>query len=368
MIRSLGARIGAMRMPLVVNVAEGTGENRNAVASRMELGGAEVLLLLEADAERSDARSLLQAGVGAVVGAMASAPVSSRQRWMEDALRQANRAVFDASSRNPALHGRLVSATVAVVDGETVHVASCGANAVYLRSGGRTETVAECENVLHRLATSGLDTGRGGAEIDGSLRRPVSGLGLAPDLFEVRQTATRKLADGAEVVLCGAAVMHHVTSAHLDSVPSKGTTYNTASRLYRFVESRLTAPSAVLAARYSGARRPEELSEGVVVERVRQPGSRLGLVLLVLALAAVLAGVFVLFGVDWQPGAEKPKALPPDLRLVPKTETSIPDVTAQLTEPAAAAAQQQSALADVVESGEELRGEELRGVGAGRDR
>jgi hypothetical protein len=213
------------------------------------------------------------------------------------------------------MSGMLVSASAAVCRKGQANYASVGANGVFLRTASSTVTLASPENVAHRLGRSD-PAGIAQAPRDERLRKPVAGLGLSPQLFEVRQSGSVDLADGDEIVLCGAAVMDHITLAHLESIPARGASYNTAHRIHRFVESRLSAGSAVLSARFKPAA-SLPAADDILIESVSEPRSRKRLVVIALLLLGAVAVSLALFfghGEDSAP----PPAVPPDLQLAPK--------------------------------------------------
>ena len=301
-------------MSCTVDMALDTGEERTAAALHVALSGMDVFLLFEVERATPPCQQLLPVALSAVVGSLSVPVGSSPARNLETALQAANRAVHDARLRNPAAGEGLVSAVVVSRKEGRFAVAGVGANAAYLRTPGEIRRVFAAETVSAKLIEDGI-TSELTDENDRAGSSPTNGLGVAPEMFEIRQSLTVDEPPRCELVLCGAGVAADVAPAHMESIPVVTPVHDTARRLYRVFWSRKGKGSGVLAAQCrAGADAP--LVDHSDFER---PPTTFPRTLLWLG-AAAIAVLGVAFFYFWPGGAKKPVRkgdIPPATSLLP---------------------------------------------------
>lgn len=238
---------GEKHMSCTVDMALDTGEERTAAALHVALSGMDVFLLFEVESAVSPQQHLLPVALSAVVGSLSVPAGSSPERNLETALKAANRAVHEARLQNPAAGECLVSAVVASRKEGRIAASGAGANAAYLRTPGETRPLFVAETVSAKLIEDGI-TSELTDENAGEGAAPTNGLGVAPEMFEVKQSMTVDEPPRCELVLCGAAMAARVGPAHMKNMPVATPVHDTARRLYRVYWSKKGKGSGVLAA------------------------------------------------------------------------------------------------------------------------
>ncbi len=280
-------------MSCTVDMALDTGEERTAATLHVALSGTDVFLLFEVESADTPQQQLLPVALSAVVGSLSVPVGSSPERNLETALQAANRAVHEARLRNPAAGECLVSALVVSRREGRIATAGAGANAAYLRTPGELRPLFSPETVSAKLMLDGI-TSELTDETGGDGSTPTNGLGVAPEMFEVKQTMTVEEPGRCEVVLCGAALAAEVGTAHMESMPVVTPVHDTARRLYRIFWSKKGRGSGVLAAQCRpGADGP--LADVPDFERPASTNPRVWLWLAAIAIAALAAAYFLHF-------------------------------------------------------------------------
>lgn len=230
------------------DIALGSAEKRNALAGRLTMADCEYVFFLETESADSRHTALLKAGAGGLAMGLAAPASSAPERVLEDALKEANRAVHDVKMRNPSTTGSLVSCMLCLLTGKTLYVASVGVALPYFRTPGRLDLLCEPEDVATKLIRDGITSEITSDEDDDS-HRPVNGLGTAPTVFAVRRTARRQLPERFELMLCGSGVGRTLSQAHMEQLPLGGICHDSARKLLAIYTSKLKHDSGVLTLR-----------------------------------------------------------------------------------------------------------------------
>lgn len=232
-----------------VDISQGEGAQRNAVALHMDLPGEREAFVV-AEVGRSDKASigLLQAALSALTGTLACPdPAESPQRQLDSAFQAANRLVYTRKIQNPAVDDLLVSAAVVLVSQGSLAVANSGTTTVFLRTQEVTVGITTPEHAAARLGEHGL-TGK--APLDEKSLAPVNGLGLPNEVFKLKQQKTMEEPLQYELVLVGSQVLAKLTPADIhDAIQSKDRELPTADRVYQLYTSHMGAGSCALSAR-----------------------------------------------------------------------------------------------------------------------
>lgn len=274
-------------MDYSVDIAADGGEQQNALAGRLTLGDVEYAFLLEAEKADTIHRALLREGAGALVRGLTSPVSSTPERVLEEAIKEANRAVHDGKMRNPAASNTLISAILCQLGPRTLYVAATGVAAPYFRTPGAVELLCEAENVATKLIRDGI-TSEITADEDADSRKPVNGLGTAPSIFEVHQTAKLVLPGRFELLLCGAGADQWLSPAHMDQLPLGGPVHDSAQRLQRIYKSKLKFGSAVLTLRPASSSLPMA-DEAVFKHDFSDRPSNIGRIIVGIGVLALLA-------------------------------------------------------------------------------
>jgi len=238
-------------MSHLVDIALDPSGRMTAMAAEVRLHRGILFLALESTSADPAAAPLVQAALGAFVATAACTTATSPARMLDQAFEAANRATCDIIQRNRSLQGILISAAAVLSTGDHLHVASAGANGVYLRTQGQTRRLVDPETPATRLAMHGLSAD----ETRNVDNNAVNGLGLPPEVFALRQSRSLSEPDSYLLVLCGAGIDSLITPAHISTItPAAGDMSVTATRLFRQFGDRLMTPSAVLAAHRSGSK------------------------------------------------------------------------------------------------------------------
>jgi len=276
-------------MPFWVDIAPAVTQTATAAAISVSLARGNLFLLLESSSPDLPGESqALQAVLGPVVSTLLSSPAASPSRTLDIAFEAANRTFHELKLGNPALEGMLVSATAGYSIDGMLHVASVGSNGALLRSGGSTRQLVAPETAANKLMNVGITADPLPSDSESSFE-PVNGLGLAPELFCVRQTCSIEEPGSYLLLLCGGRVFEFITPAHVDTISPAGGDSRTARRLYDQFAPRLSADSVLLAAhKGQTGLDAHSLPDGFVVDDLEGQGPGLLKVLFTLTIVAAL--------------------------------------------------------------------------------
>ncbi len=232
-----------------VDISQGEGAQRNAVALHMDLPGErEAFVIAEVGRTDKAALGLLQAALSAITGTLACPdPAESPQRQLDSAFQAANRMVYTKKIQNPAVDDLLVSAAAVLVSPGTLAVANSGTTTVFLRTQDVTVGITTPEHAASRLGEHGL-TGK--TSLDEKSLAPVNGLGLSHEVFRLKQQKTMEEPLQYELVLAGSQLLARLAPADIHAaIQSKDRELPTADRIYQMYTSKMGAGSSVLSAR-----------------------------------------------------------------------------------------------------------------------
>ena len=122
-------------MSFWTDIARTPGAPKAADALYVQFPGKDLFLVCEAGEATGSAAQLVPTAVGAIVTGVAASNATSGPRILDQALESANRIIAEAKRFNPLVADTLVSAAVVLRDGQGLHYASVGSNAIYLRAG-----------------------------------------------------------------------------------------------------------------------------------------------------------------------------------------------------------------------------------------
>ena len=213
----------------------------------MQLAGKDLFLVCEAGEATGSAAQLVPMAVGAIVTGVAASNATAAPRILDQALESANRVIADAKRFNPLVADVLVSAAVVLRDGQGLHYASIGSNAIYLRAGGTCRRLNEPESEARHLVSEGITS----APLPGSndeASRPSVGLGLPPAVFRIRQSSSFMEPDDYLLVVIGGRAACRLGPVHIETTSPVGDASRTAERLLRQAGMRPEDGSAVCAA------------------------------------------------------------------------------------------------------------------------
>lgn len=232
-----------------VDISQGEGAQRNAVALHMDLPGEREAFVI-AEVARTDkaALGLLQAALSALTGTLACPdPAESPQRQLDSAFQAANRLVYTKKIQNPAVDDLLVSAAVVLVSPGTLAVANSGTTMVFLRTQDLTVGITTPEHAASRLGEHGL-TGK--AALDEKSLAPVNGLGLSHEVFRLKQQKTMEEPLQYELVMVGSQLLARLSPADISAaIQSKDRELPTADRIYQMFTAKMGSGSSVMSAR-----------------------------------------------------------------------------------------------------------------------
>jgi hypothetical protein len=220
---------------------------RAADALYVQFPGKDLFLVVEAGEATGSAAQLVPMAAGAIVTGVAASNATSAARILDQALESANRTIADAKRFNPLVADILISVSVVLRDGQGLHYASVGSNAIYLRTAGTCRRLNEPESEARHLVSEGItaDPMPGSGE---ESSRPSVGLGLPPEVFRVRQSASLREPDDYLLVLIGGRAACRLGPVHIETTSPVGDSSRTAERLLRQAGVRPEDGSAVCAA------------------------------------------------------------------------------------------------------------------------
>jgi hypothetical protein len=287
---------------------EQSGTGAGATAIQVQLADRELFLLLESS-EPTGGRNLINAALGALVSQIAGSAEIAPHRALIMACQSANRVVCEKKMKNPVTQQLLISVTAVLVDGEQLHFTSVGANTIYQRARGRTLRLNDPENEARQLVHEGITADPVPSGLD-SGSKPTTGLGLPPEVFEVRQSGTLPVTNDQALVICGGRTAVHIGKSHIATTSPLGGESSTARRLLQ--QAGFPKESAVLAAHKTLEVVTARNGNLMPIEDDAYPEEGYGLLKWVV-LGLVVAGL--VFGVWWfmqTPSAPKfEKATPP---------------------------------------------------------
>lgn len=220
---------------------------RAADALYAQFPGKDLFLVCEAGEATGSAAQLVPLAAGAIVTGIAASNATSASRILDQALESANRTIADAKRFNPLVADVLVSVSVVLRDGQGLHYATVGANAIYLRTEGTCRRINEPESEARHLVSEGItaDPLPGSGE---EASRPSVGLGLPPEVFRVRQSGSLLEPDDYLLVIVGGRAACRLGPVHIETTSPVGDSSRTAERLLRQAGIRPDDGSAVCAA------------------------------------------------------------------------------------------------------------------------
>ncbi len=303
-------------MSHLVDIALDESGRLTAMAVELRLTRGSLFLLLESSSADPAAAPVVQAALSAFAGTAACTTATSPARMLDQAFDAANKAVCDVIGRNRSLQGILVSASAVLSTGDTLFVASVGANGVYLRTQGQTRRLADPETPSSRLAVHGLNPDES-RNVDNAA---VNGLGLPSGVFALRQSRSFPEPDSYLLVLCGAGIDSLITPAHISTTsPATGDMSVTATRLFRQFGDRLMTPSAVLAA-HRRASMVESSPFRYSVNGGERPGRRFSGPIPFAILAIAVLGILVYIYLDRSSRQLPPAPVAPPANLLQSGE------------------------------------------------
>ena len=299
-------------MSHLVDIALGESGRLTAIAAELRVARGTLFLIMESSSADPAAAPLVQAALSAFAGTAACSPATSPARMLDQAFDSANKAAHEAIGRNRSLQGILISASAVLSTGGHLHVASVGANGVYLRTQGQTRRLAEPETPSSRLAVHGLSPDET-RNVDNAA---VNGLGLPPEVFSLRQSRSFPEPDSYLLVLCGAGIDSLITPAHISTTsPATGDMSVTATRLFRQFGDRLMTPSAVLAA-HRRTSTVESTPFRYSVNGGERPARRFAGPLPFALLAVAVLGILVYIYLDRKDRQDPPAPIAPPANLL----------------------------------------------------
>jgi hypothetical protein len=265
----------------------------------------------------------VQEALAALVSGIACSSASSPFRALDLAFLHANRAVYRSGLNNPAARDLLVSASAVYCSEGALHFASVGANAIYLREGDSTVGVVVPETEANRLVSEGItaDPIPGFGGVSGA--SPSQGLGLPPEVFKVRQTGTRRVADDFLLVLCGGRAAQFTTSAHVQTLSPGGEDARTANRLFHQVRHKSGGGTAILAAHKALDFQTADIPHPFEAEMRSGSAAALWVLVAVVLAAGAAVAIYASLSTDSGDGSQGARVLPPTRLLPPKHESAV---------------------------------------------
>ncbi len=293
-----------------------------ADALYVQFPGKDLFLVVEAGEATGSGAQLVPLAAGAIVTGVAASNAKSAPRILEQALESANRTVADAKRFNPLVADVLVSVAVVLRDGQGLHYATVGSNAIYLRASGSCRRLNDPESEARHLVSEGITADPLPGSGDES-SRPSVGLGLPPEVFRVRQGASLLEPEDYLLVLIGGRAACRLGPVHIETTSPVGDSSRTAERLLRQAGVRPEEGSAVCA-----AHRAHDVVIGTAIpanamaaegEPIHIPWKAVGGALAVLLLALL---AYYLHGIESGPGQRHDPVLAPTTLLTPKDDTN----------------------------------------------
>jgi protein phosphatase len=150
---------------------------------------------------------------------------------LADQVREANRAVFERSSKDRSVAGMGTTLTAALVDGEGLHLAHVGDSRAYLLRAGSLRQLTDDHTLVNRMVKAGEIT-RAEAEVHPHRNVVTRSIGTEPDVPVDEQSVA--LLEGDRILLCSDGLTGMVTEDQIQAIlESTDDAQQAADRLIR---------------------------------------------------------------------------------------------------------------------------------------
>jgi protein phosphatase len=150
---------------------------------------------------------------------------------LADQVREANRAVFERSSKDRSVAGMGTTLTAALVDGEGLHLAHVGDSRAYLLRAGSLRQLTDDHTLVNRMVKAGEIT-RAEADVHPHRNVVTRSVGTEPDVPVDEQSVA--LLEGDRILLCSDGLTGMVTEDQIQAIlESTDDAQQAADRLIR---------------------------------------------------------------------------------------------------------------------------------------
>jgi serine/threonine protein phosphatase PrpC len=150
---------------------------------------------------------------------------------LADQVREANRAVFERSSKDRSVAGMGTTLTAALVDGEGLHLAHVGDSRAYLLRAGSLRQLTDDHTLVNRMVKAGEIT-RAEAEVHPHRNVVTRSIGTEPEVPVDEQSVA--LLEGDRILLCSDGLTGMVTEDQIQAIlESTDDAQQAADRLIR---------------------------------------------------------------------------------------------------------------------------------------
>ena len=134
---------------------------------------------------------------------------------LAELLRSANKAIWEKSERNPALKGMGTTCTLALIDGDRVHLAHVGDSRAYLLRDGELSQLTEDHSLVGRMVREGKLSAE---EAEHHPQRSIITRALGVDSNVEVDITTIEMSDGDRLLLCSDGLSSMASNARIQEV------------------------------------------------------------------------------------------------------------------------------------------------------